>query len=102
MYEQATIAVENQQAFNAVKSAIDTSFSTAKVADFLKSLDRSKLRIREFEDVLRAGALGAGVEQNYKSLNDGDQGMIREYYLSTLEKVDLALRGKFLKVYAYY
>ncbi|MEG9434127.1 hypothetical protein [Terriglobus sp. ADX1] len=102
MYEQATIAVENQQAFDAVKSAIDNSFSSAKVSDFLKSLDRSKLRIREFEDVLRAGKLGSGAEQAYNSLNNGDQGMIREHYLSTLEKVDPALRQKYLKVYAYY
>ena len=102
MYEQATIAVENQQAFDAVKSAIDNSFSSAKLSDFLKSLDRSKLRIREFEDVLRAGKLGSGAEQAYNSLNNGDQGMIREHYLSTLEKVDPALRQKYLKVYAYY
>jgi len=102
MYEQATIAVENQQAFDAVKSAIDNSFSSAKVSDFLKSLDRSKLRIREFEDVLRGGKLGSGAEQAYNSLNNGDQGMIREHYLSTLEKVDPALRQKYLKVYAYY
>ncbi|WP_047497476.1 hypothetical protein [Terriglobus sp. TAA 43] len=102
MYEQATIAVENQQAFDAVKSAIDNSFSSAKVSDFLKSLDRSKLRIREFEDVLRAGKLGSGTEQAYNSLNNGDQGMIRELYLSTLEKVDPTYRQKYLKVYAYY
>ncbi|MEZ2348699.1 hypothetical protein [Terriglobus sp. RCC_193] len=102
MYEQATIAVENQQAFDAVKSAIDNSFSSAKVSDFLKSLDRSKLRIREFEAVAQAGKLGPSAEQAYKSLNDGDQGMIREHYLSTLEKVDPTLRQKYLKVYAYY
>ena len=102
MYEQATIAVENQQAFDAVKSAIDNSFSSAKVSDFLKSLDRSKLRIREFEEVLAAGKLGPNVDQAYKSLNNGDQGMIREHYLSTLEKVDPAYRQKYLKVYAYY
>jgi len=102
MYEQATIAVENQQAFDAVKSAIDNSFSSAKVSDFLKSLDRSKLRIREFEAVAQAGKLGPSTEQAYKSLNDGDQGMIREHYLSTLEKVDPTLRAKYLKVYAYY
>jgi hypothetical protein len=102
MYEQATIAVENQQAFDAVKSAIDNSFSSAKVSDFLKSLDRSKLRIREFEEVLAAGKLGSNADQAYKSLNNGDQGMIREHYLSTLEKVDPAYRQKYLKVYAYY
>jgi hypothetical protein len=102
MYEQATIAVANQQAFGAVKSAIDTSFSNGKVNDFLKSLERSKLRIRDFEEVAHAGKLGDQVESTYKSLGDGDQGMIREHYLSTLEQVDPTLRRKYLKVYAYY
>jgi hypothetical protein len=102
MYEQAIIAVENQGSFEAVKSAIDTSFSKAQVAEFLKSLDRSKLRIREFEEVAGAGKLGPQVAATYKSLGDGDQGMIREHYLSTLEKVDPELRARFLKVYAYY
>jgi hypothetical protein len=102
MYEQATIAVENQQAFSAVKAAIDTSFSNGKVSEFLKSLERSKLRIREFEEVAVAGKLGPQVAETYQSLGNGDQGMIREHYLSTLEKVDPELRRKHLKVYAYY
>jgi hypothetical protein len=102
MYEQATIAVQDQQAFGTVKSAIDTSFSNGKVSDFLKSLERSKLRIREFEEVAHAGKLGPDAEASYKSLGDGDQGMIREHYLSTLEQVDPLLRAKYLKVYAYY
>jgi len=102
MYEQATIAVANQQGFEAVKSAIDNAFSSAKISDFLKSLERSKLRIRHFEEVADAGKLGPQTAAAYKSLGDGDQGMIREHYLSTLEKVDPALRAKYLKVYAYY
>ena len=102
MYEQAAIAVENEQSFGAVKQAIDSSFSNGKVSDFLKSLERAKLRIRHFEDVAHAGKLGPDVETAYKSLGDGDQGMIRELYLSTLEKVDPELRKKYLKVYAYY
>jgi hypothetical protein len=102
MYEQAVIAVENQQGFGAVKAAIDLSFSNAKVSDFLKSLERSKLRIRDFEEVAHNGKLGPQVESAYQSLGDGDQGMIREHYLSTLEKVDPTLRAKYLKVYAYY
>jgi hypothetical protein len=102
MYEQATIAVENQQGFGVVKTAIDESFSNGKVTEFLKSLERSKLRIRHFEEVAHAGKLGPQVETAYQSLGDGDQGMIREHYLSTLEKVNPELRRKFLKVYAYY
>ncbi len=102
MYEQATIAVTDQQGFGAVKRAIDTAFSDANVSEFLKSLERSKLRIRHFEEIAHAGKLGPKAEADYASLGDGDQGMIREHYLSTLEKVDPELRKKYLKVYAYY
>jgi len=35
-------------------------------------------------------------------LTGGDQGQIREFYLASLEKVELALRDKYFKVYAYY
>ncbi len=102
MYEQATIAVENAQVFGAVKQAIDSAFSTAKVSDFLKSLQSGKLRIREFEAVAQAGKLGSNTATEYKQLGDGDQGMIRELYLTSLEQVDPILRAKYLKVYAYY
>ena len=102
MYEQAVIPVADQQAFDAVKSAIDTSFSSAKVSDFLKSLDRSKLRVRDFEVILASGKLGPATQAEYQKLGNGDQGQIRELYLSHLEKVDPELRKKFLKIYAYY
>ena len=102
MYEQATIAVENAQVFGAVKQAIDTAFSSARVSGFLKSLQNARLRIREFEEVAQAGKLGPNTSSEYKQLGDGDQGMIRELYLTSLEQVDPALRAKYLKVYAYY
>ncbi len=102
MYTQAVIAVKDQHAFGAVKQAIDAAFSSGNVSAFLDSLQRSKLRIRHFEEVAHAGKLGSDVESTYQALGDGDQGMIREHYLSTLEKVDPELRGKYLKVYAYY
>ena len=102
MYEQAAIPVEDQQAFGVVKSAIDASFSSAKVSDFLKSLDRSKLRVRDFENVLATGKLGHAAQAEYAKLGNADQGQIRELYLSHLEKVDPELRKKFLKIYAYY
>lgn len=102
MFQQATIPVENPQQFDAVKSAIDTAFSPAKVDSFLKSLQGSKLRIREFEQVLQAGKLGPSIASEYARLGNGDQGMIREHYLSSLEQVEVPLRNKYLKVYAYY
>ena len=102
MYEQAVIPVQDQQAFGAVRDSIEGAFSSGKVADFLRSLDKAKLRIRHFEEVLQAGKLGETAATDYSKLGDGDQGMIRELYLSLLEKVDAELRRRFLKVYAYY
>ncbi|MGI4853986.1 MAG: hypothetical protein ACRYF4_08095 [Janthinobacterium lividum] len=102
MYEQAVIAVENNSVFHSVKAAIDAAFSAGTVDSFLRSLERAKLRVRNFEELAGAGKLGPHIANEYKQLCDGDQGMIREHYLSTLEKVDPELRTKYLKVYAYY
>jgi hypothetical protein len=83
LHEQAVIPVADPQGFTAVRSAIEAAFSLAKVKDFLKSVARAGLRIRDFELVLR-------------------KGQIREYYLASLEKVAPELRAKFFKLYAYY
>lgn len=101
-FQQATIAVADPQTFSVVENAITRSFSTAGVDKFLRSLAGSHLRIREFEQVLKAGKLGADAASAYAKLNDGDQGMIRELYLASLEKVPADLRDKYFKLYAYY
>jgi hypothetical protein len=102
LHEQAAIPVADPQAFGVVRSAIQTAFSSARVKDFLKSVERAGLRIRDFELVLRKGLLGASVPNEYGSLGNGDQGQIREFYLSSLEKVTPELRTQFFKLYAYY
>ena len=101
-YQQAVIPVVDPQAFGAVRAAIETSFSSGKVRDFLKAIERAGLRIRDFESVLRKGILGAPAASEYGSLGNGDQGQIREFYLASLEKVDSDVRAKFFKLYAYY
>jgi hypothetical protein len=102
LHEQAAIPVADPEAFGAVRSAIQTAFSPAKVNDFLKSLQRAGLRIRDFELVLHKGLLGEPTANKYSRLGNGDQGQIREFYLASLEKVAPELRAKFLKLYAYY
>ena len=102
MYQQATIPVADPETFGAVQGAIDESFSSSHVVDFLRSLEKGRLRIRDFEDVLRAGKLGPAAAEGYGKLGDGDQGMIRERYLACLEQVPLELRDKYFKLYAYY
>jgi len=60
------------------------------------------MRIRDFETVLAAGALGRDTEAEYRGLGDSDQGQIRELYLATLEKVAPELRAEFFRLYSYY
>ncbi len=69
---------------------------------FLRSLERSGLRIRDFETVLRKKMLGDQAVAEYTQLGNADQGQIREFYLASLEQVEPALRQKFFKLYAYY
>ena len=102
LYEQPVLPISDPQTFGAVKSAIESSFSSGHVAEFLKSLERSKLRIRDFEDVLAKGNLGANTAAEYNRLGNADQGQIRELYLASLERVSPELRERFFKLYAYY
>jgi hypothetical protein len=102
LHEQAVIPVADPQAFAAVRAAIESAFSSARVADFLKTVQRAGLRIRDFELVLRKGLLGTQVSGQYNTLANGDQGQIREFYLASLEKVAPELRAQFSRLYAYY
>ncbi len=100
--EQGVIPVTDPESFGAVQAAIEAAFSAARVQDFLKSLLRAGLRIRDFELVLGKGILGAPTASQYNRLGNGDQGLIREFYLASLEQVAPELRVKFSKLYAYY
>lgn len=100
--EQGTIPVTDPENYDAVYTAIDEAFSEARVKEFLGSMQQARLRIRDFEQVLRKGILGAPAENTYNCLGNGDQGLIREFYLASLEKVSPELRTKFFKLYAYY
>jgi hypothetical protein len=102
LYERPAMDILDAAGFAAVKQAVESSFAVGNVAQFFKSVERAGLRIRDFEDVLKAGKLGAATEAEYTKLDNADQGQIREFYLASLEKVDLALRDKFFKLYAYY
>ena len=100
--EQPVLPIADPVAFGAVKTAIETSFSSGKVREFLRSLERQSIRVRDFEDVLGKGLLGPKAAGEYKRLPDGDQGQIREFYLASLEKVAPELRQQFFRLYSYY
>ena len=94
--------IGDPQSFGAVRAAIEGSFSSGRVAEFLKSLARASMRIRDFESVLGKGLLGEKTTAEYTKLGSADQGQIREYYLASLERVPAELRQRFFKLYAYY
>jgi hypothetical protein len=101
-YQQAVLEVADPQTFGTVRGAIESAFSAAQVAEFLKSIERGGFRVRDFESVLKAGKLGASTAGEYGRLGNGDQGQIREFYLARLEKVAPEVRERFFKLYAYY
>ena len=102
MFEQAVLPVQDEKTFAEVHIALHKAFAPADVTRFLRSVQRAKLRARQFEAVLAAGLLGADTSSKYAGLGDSDRGQIRERYLSLIERIDPAIRAKFLKVYAYY
>ena len=108
-FEQAAIKVEKTQEFAMLQKAVEQAFLREKVERFLKRLDRKGIRVRDFEAVLAqrilegvVGELELNARQLYESLPVSDQAQMREFYLSKLEGVDVALRHKFKTLYQYY
>jgi hypothetical protein len=109
-FEQATIKIEKPQEFAALQAAVEQAFRPDNAERFLKQLDRRGIRVRDFDGVLAKRVLegfsGAKAELNaqrlYQALTLSDQAQMREFYLSKLEAVDVALRHRFKKLYQYY
>ena len=113
-FEQAAIKVEKAQEFARLQAAVEQAFIPEKAERFLKQLARKGIRVRDFDAVLAqrilegvVGEAGLGesrvnARQLYESLPVSDQAQMREFYLSKLEGVDVALRHKFKKLYQYY
>jgi hypothetical protein len=108
-FQQAEIKVEKAEEFAQLQRAVEEALSPEKVKRFLKSLQRGKIRIRDFDTVLvtktleaMTGGADLNARQLYGSLTLSDQAQMREFYLSKLETVDIALRRKFKKLYQYY
>jgi hypothetical protein len=101
-FEQAGIAVQDQQGYAQIHAQIDAAFDARDVEVFLSRTSRSKLRIRDFEGVLKRGLLGGDAQELYRALPVSDQALTRERYLRLVEAVPFELRQRYLKVYAYY
>jgi hypothetical protein len=102
MFEQAGIAVQDEQAYASLHTMIDAAFDARDVEVFLTRVAKSKLRIRDYENVLRRGFLGKEAVGLYQALPVSDQGLTRERYLRLVEAVPLELRQRYFRVYAYY
>jgi hypothetical protein len=102
MFEQAAIAVQDQQGYARLHALIDAAFDLRDVDVLLNKVTRAKLRIRDFETVLGRGFLGKEAVGLYQALPVSDQGLTRERYLWLVEQVALELRQRYFKAYAYY
>ena len=107
-FEQAGIKVDKEVEFRRLKDSLGRIFADGKIDDFLKQLTKKGIRVRDFDLVLASGALEkvddqlSGARKLYETLSPGDQGLIREFYLSQIEEVDSGLRSKYQKLYRYY
>ena len=102
MFEQAAIAVRDEQGYARLHALIDAAFDARDVDVFLNRATKAGLRIRDFEAVLKRGLLGKEAVALYERLPVSDQGLTRERYLRLVEAVPLELRQRYFRVYAYY
>ena len=102
MFEQAAIAVQDQQGFTQLHTLIDAAFDGRDVDILLNRVTRAKLRIRDYETVLQRGFLGKDAAKLYQALPVSDQGLTRERYLRLVEKVPSELRQRYFRAYASY
>jgi hypothetical protein len=102
MFEQATIAVQDEKTYAKLHSLIDAAFDARDVDVLLNRVKKAGLRIRNYEAILKKGFLGKDAPALYAALPVSDQALTRERYLRVVEAVAADLRQRYLKVYAYY
>ena len=102
MFEQAAIAVRDEQGYAQLHALIDAAFDPRDVEVLLERASKAKLRIRDYAGVLKRGLLGKEAPSLYEALPVSDQGLTRERYLRLVEAVPLGLRQRYFRVYAYY
>jgi hypothetical protein len=102
MFEQATIAVQDQKGFTQLHTMLDAAFAQSDVEVLLNRVVKSKLPVRDFETVIHRGYLGKEALGLYQSLPMSDQALTRERYLWLVEQVPAELRQRYFKAYAYY
>jgi hypothetical protein len=101
-FEQAAIAVADEQGFTKLHALLDTAFDKRDVEVLLSKVASKRIRIRDFEAVLKRGLLGKEAQTQYAALPVSDQGLTRERYLRLVEAVAPELRQRYFRAYAYY
>src|SRR6266446_9446180 len=105
-FEQASIAIQSAE-FERWKDLISKALNKDNVSKFMKSIESNGLLVRHFEEILNKGLLNKIISGSdsalelYKKMPASDQGQMREFYLTRIEEVDIEVRRKFQKIYAY-
>jgi hypothetical protein len=102
MFEQAAIAVHDEQRYVELHTLIDAAFAERDLEVFLNRVRKSKLRIRDYEGILERGLLGKQAAGLHKALPVSDQALTRERYLRLVEAVPPGLRERYAKAYTSY
>jgi len=102
MFEQAAIAVQDEQGYARLHALMDAAFDARDVEVLLNRVKKSRLRIRDYETILRRGFLGKEAPAFYAALPVSDQALTRERYLRLVEAVPAELRQRYFRAYAYY
>ncbi len=102
MFEQAAIAVQDEQGYRNFHALMDAAFNLRDVEVFLNRVVRSGLSVRNFESILGRGYLGRDAAALYRALPVSDQALTRERYLRLVEAVPAELRQRYFKAYSYY
>ena len=112
MFEQAPVKVEREKEYGELKSAVERVFSAERIEKYLRRLDKKSVRARDFEKVLnkkvieavdeKMSASGQSARQLFDAMGTGDQGLIREFYLSSVDQVSAELRRRYQKLFTYY
>ena len=108
MYTQGSIEVEHKATYAQLKATIENAVG-ACADDFLHLVKRAGLKVRQFEELLqrrvfeqlRGTQTTRPCEELYRELGEPEQGMIREFYLTSIEEVPVELRTKYSSLYRY-
>jgi len=111
-FEKALIAVQKTEQYEALRGVVERVFAPERVEGLLRTLASAGIPVRKLEAMLdrrvfedldqQLAKSGESARGLFDALTPSDQGQLREFYLSTLESVDNAVREKYAKVYRYY